>query len=57
MNRILSFLKSHDCTLAAFVSRSGITVASYVTDREGRVSVRRETIAATISAARDWLGY
>lgn len=59
MPSLIQFLKSHDCTVAAYASpQSGrIIVACYVSDPAGRVTVRADSIPATMEACKNWLGY
>lgn len=57
MKALIQFLKSHDCTVAAYAVTGGIRVAGEVSDRSGRISITVTTIPATLSACRDWLGY
>ncbi len=57
--RLVSFINSHDMCRVERVNPNGtLDVSSEVVHIESRKMERvTETIPATISAARDWLGY
>ncbi len=57
VSSLISFLKSHDCTIAAYSVSNGIKVACEVADKSGRVTIQTCIISASLKAARDWLGY
>ncbi|AJW93651.1 putative gp43 (plasmid) [Burkholderia gladioli] len=55
---LVSWIDSHQLPEATRDNGDGtLTVACATVGRNGDVTIERETIPATLQAARDWLGY
>ncbi len=57
MNSLIYFINSHDGCKVESSTSSHLTVSSYVVLADGTLTRESQTIPATLSAARDWLGY
>jgi hypothetical protein len=54
-NQLVAYIAKH--SISAHVSRDGNIVAEAVYCKDGVAFSEIETIAPTLSAVRDWLGY
>lgn len=62
-DQAMTFLKAHDCTIAAYPNKDFIAAYSEVVDQLGNVVLERKDFRADLrgfydlNAIRDWLGY